>query len=379
MKALRLFRLLAVAAIPALAACSNAGGTPISPIPQSAAAGRTSGGTAYLYVENANDTLSGFSIAASGALTALPGSPYPSNTTGASDFAIAVNPRGPLLYTTGSVSNNVAVFAIGNDGELTAGSDSTPGGGGAGATVMTKSDQRLYVVDGSASAIAAFDASKKGKLTAVAGSPYGVTCPGFCDANPSSAVISGSYLYSVDAYGWYVSSFSVAADGSLTELNSYATHYGPQDAVMTPNGKYLYVTNGASADISVYSVAGGVLAQLKKSPFSAGNQPAGIAISPNGKLLYVANYGDGTISGYAIAGGGTPKPLAGSPFADGTGTGPTAVAIDQSGEHLFVSNQSSDAIAVYAIGTSGTLTPVSGSPFAVSGGLYPRGLALYQP
>ena len=102
------------------------------------------------------------------------------------------------------------------------------------------------------------------------GSPFAVTCPGFCESAPATTVTHGAYLYAVDQYGWYVSTFSLKRNGTLTELNSYATHEGPVQAVLNAKGTYLYVTNGASGDVSAYSVAGGVLAQLSASPFKAG-------------------------------------------------------------------------------------------------------------
>jgi 6-phosphogluconolactonase len=376
----------------ALAACSSNPAPGVGPLPAAETrvpsgsragaprhAADTSGG--YLYVVNGDSTIAAYTIAASGALTELSGSPYNSDTNSPADFSIAVDPKGPSLYVTGSVSDNVAIFSIGSGGSLTPVSDSTNAGGGAGFPLFADSDKRLYVVDEvNGGSIAAFDVKKStGALTAVTGSPFQVTCPGFCTSNPDDAVISGSYLYSVDTYGWYVSAFSVASNGALTELNSYATHYGPTDAAMTPNGGDLYVTNGASADISAYSVAGGVLTQLSGSPFPAGNEPAGITITPNGKYLYVANYTDGTISGYSVGAGGALVALPGSPFADGSDTGPTAVAVDKGGKHLFVTNQTGESIAVYSVAHSGAITQISGSPFADSNAIYPRGVAVYQP
>ena len=217
--------------------------------------------------------------------------------------------------------------------------------------LFTKNYARLYVVNEiNGGAIAAFDVGKNAKLGSLHASPFPVTCPGFCTANPDDVVISGSYMYAVDVYGWYVSSFQIAKSGALKELDSYATHYGPSQEVMTPKGTDLYVTNGASADISAYSVANGVLTQLTGSPFKAGGTPQGIAMTSNGKYLYVANYGDATISGYSISGGGALVPLHGSPFADGSGTGPTALTVDKSNAHLFVTNQDTEGVAVYAIG-----------------------------
>jgi DNA-binding beta-propeller fold protein YncE len=334
----------------------------------------------YLYVENQNSTISAFSVAKNGALSEISGSPFASETNGPSTFSIAVDPKGPDLYVTGTVSQNLAIFSIGSGGGLTLVSDSTSAGDGANFPLLSAGDKRLYVVNvANGGAVDAFDLVKKGGgAKPIAGSPFSVTCPGFCDPNPGDAVISGSYLYTVDTYGWYVSTFSISRSGALTELGSYATGYGPAQAVMTPKGTELYVTNGAQGSVSGYSNAAGVLTPLTGSPFPAGSTPLGIVMTPDGKHLYVANQGDGTISGYSIGSGGALTALSGSPFADGSGTSPTAVAIDRDGKYLFVTNESTDAIAVYAIGRSGAVKQVSGSPFAEkSGAGGPQGLALY--
>jgi len=384
MKALHKLGCLCLIAPLTLAACSQAapGGNPLAPLAVGPPAAESAGVPAgsYLYVENGNSTISAFAIAKSGALTEIKGSPFASDTTGSPQLSIAIDPKGRYLYITGSTSDNVAVFSIGSAGALSLVSDKTQAGTGANFLLPTKSGDRIYVVDEvNGGSVAAFDLLENGKkLKTIAGSPYQVTCPGFCTSNPDDVLIGGSYLYSIDTYGWYISVFSIATSGALTELDSYATGYGPTEAVMTPNGGYLYVTDGAQAAVTAYSVAGGVLTQLTGSPFSAGSTPDGIAIAPNGKYVYVANYGDGTLSGYAVGSGGALVELKGSPFADGSGTGPTALAIDSAGKELFVTNQSVEQIAVYAIGASGAIAQIKGSPFTEKQGAeYPRGLVIY--
>lgn len=339
------------------------------------------GAGSYLYVENNNSTISAYAIEASGALEEMDGSPYDSDTTSPGSFSIAVDPKGPYLYATGTQSANVAIFAIGSGGALTLSSDATQAGSGAGFLLFTNRDKYLDVINGTnGGSIDVFDVTKSGaKLKSIKGSPFGVSCPGFCTSNPSALVENGGYLYSVDQYGWYVSSFSVAANGALTELDSYATGDGPNDEAMTSKGTYLYVTNGAQASVSAYSVASGALTQVTGSAFPAGNQPVSIVISPNDKYVYVANNGDATISGYSIGAGGVLKQLSGSPFADGSGTAPTALIVDAKGKHLFVANGNAQNVAVYAIAASGKLSQIKGSPFAErSGAAGPKGLAMYQ-
>lgn len=372
----------------AVAACSSpAPGTgslvptPTIELPALPSAGHPLASVSYLYVENGNSTISVFGIAKSGMLAEIEGSPFASDTNSPADYSIAVDPKGPYLYASGSVSDNIAIFSIGSSGAPTLVSDSTQAGTGAGFLLPTKAGNRMYAIDEvNGGSVAAFDIHAGGKkLKALAGSPYQVTCPGFCTSNPSAAVISGSYLYTVDTYGWYVSAFSIAKSGALTELGSYATGYGPTEAVMTPSGAYLYVTDGAQAAVTGYSVAGGVLTQLPNSPFTAGGTPLGIAMTPNGKYVYVADNGDGTIFGYAVGSGGALEPLKGSPFNDnGSDSGPVAVAVDHSGDHLFVANTNTEQIAVYTIAGSGAIAQIKGSPFTeAQGASGPRGLAIY--
>ena len=271
-----------------LAACASQApsGGPL-PAAGSARVARPGSASGYVFVENTNTTISVYAIAKSGALTEVSGSPFYSYTNSPGAFGIAVDPQGAFLYASGSVSANVASFSIGSSGGLTLLSQSTNAGVGASGLFIPKGDKRLYAADAvNGGSIAAFDIAKKsGKLSAVKGSPFTVSCPGFCSSNPSMAVTSGNYLYTVDTYGWYVSAFRLAKNGALTELNSYATHEGPTAAVMTPKGTYLYVTNGASGDVSAYSAAGGVLTQLAGSPFAAGGTPLGIAMTANGKFV----------------------------------------------------------------------------------------------
>jgi 6-phosphogluconolactonase (cycloisomerase 2 family) len=386
MKALRNIHCLCLALPLALAACSypSAGSSSLLPeatagLPLVKSAGHAVGN--YLYVENGNSTISAFALAKSGSLREISGSPFASDTTGPGQFDVAIDPQGAVLYTAGSESDNLAIFSIGSGGVITLVSDSSQIGSGAGFPLLTKGDQRLYVLDEvNGGQVAAFDLKNRGdELKTVPGSPFQISCPGFCDPNPSSAVISGSYLYTVDTYGWYVSTFSISKSGALKELDSYATGYGPTDAVMTSKGADLYVTDGAAKSISGYSVAGGVLTALNDSPFSAGDEPDGIAIAPNNKYVYVANSGDSTISGYSVGAGGNLKALAGSPFADGSAAGPNAVIVDSAGKHLFVANGSTEQIAVYAIAGSGALSQIKGSPFTENEGASgPQGLAIYE-
>jgi DNA-binding beta-propeller fold protein YncE len=116
----------------------------------------------------------------------------------------------------------------------------------------------------------------------------------------------------------------------------------------------------------------GALSAVKRSPFTAGIYPFGIAIDPTGKFLYVANEvntettaNSGSSSVYACKinpSTGTLSEVRGSPFA--TGTDPYGIAVDLKGKFLYVSNHVSANVSAFTINpnTGGALSEVSGSP-----------------
>jgi DNA-binding beta-propeller fold protein YncE len=88
-----------------------------------------------------------------------------------------------------------------------------------------------------------------------------------------------------------------------------------------PSGKFAYVTNAGSNNISGYTInpSTGALTAIAGSPFAAGFSPISVAVDPNGKFAYVANWEGNNVSGYTInPNTGALTAIAGSPFAAGT-------------------------------------------------------------
>jgi 6-phosphogluconolactonase (cycloisomerase 2 family) len=74
----------------------------------------------FVYTSNsATSTISGFSIAANGALTAQPGTVVTAQPAGSTNLDIAISANGKFLYTLNSGTGTVGIFDINNDGTLT--------------------------------------------------------------------------------------------------------------------------------------------------------------------------------------------------------------------------------------------------------------------
>ena len=99
----------------------------------------------YLYIPNTGDaSISAFSMGSSGALTPISGSPFPSGGNGSVNgpLGIAADADGKFVYVC-NASNDISVFSIGSSGALTpvSGSPFPAGGNAPSAIVFVKSAQ----------------------------------------------------------------------------------------------------------------------------------------------------------------------------------------------------------------------------------------------
>src|SRR5436190_204028 len=140
----------------------------------------------------------------------------------------------------------------------------------------------------------------------------------------------------------------------------------------TPSqASFVYTGNGGSDDVSALKEDAntGTLSSVSGSPFQAGdineNVPGVVAVSPSGKFLYVGDANSAEISAYSInAATGVLTEVAGSPFP----SGPSAsIRVHPAGQFLYAANFDHGSISVFAIDpATGALTEISGSPFGVA-------------
>src|ERR1019366_1819187 len=157
---------------------------------------------------------------------------------------------------------------------------------------------------------------------------------------------SKKFLYAVNSRADTISIFNVASDGTLT-LSGTPTQAGlsgPNAAVIDPSGKYLLVTNNYhSTNVSVFSIdsGSGALSEVPKSPFFANDNPTEILITPSGKFVYVTNPTIGAVTAFSFSNGVLTQ-VPGSPFSSlpGGGGGAFGLAVDGSERFLYVANPS---------------------------------------
>jgi YVTN family beta-propeller protein len=67
-----------------------------------------------------------------------------------------------------------------------------------------------------------------------------------------------------------------------------------------PAGKFAYVTNFKSNDVSMYTVNSTTGALMPIGSIAAGTSPTAIAVHPSGKFVYVTNAMSNDVSIYSI-------------------------------------------------------------------------------
>jgi 6-phosphogluconolactonase (cycloisomerase 2 family) len=200
----------------------------------------------------------------------LPSPPAPAPPPVFHPHAIAVSPKGDLLFTANPAEGTVTVFSIGSKGDLTlAGAPVFLGAGATPNAVVVGRDGRfLYVADTAHNAVLGFAVQTNGTLAAINGSPF-------------------------------------------------AAGAAPSGLGMDPQGALLFAANTGSNNVSVYAIdaSSGALGQVNGSPFATGGiGPSAVAVNSTTTAVYVTDQTSHDIAAFAISSSGALKPLAGSPF-----------------------------------------------------------------
>jgi 6-phosphogluconolactonase len=289
----------------------------------------------YVYVgnEGSND-VSAFAVnPTTGALTEVPGSPFPAGTD---PQGMAL--YGPNLFVANAGSDNVSAYTIDlSTGALTAQPGSPVAVGKSPTSIVVDSENGIVFVanHGGSNDISAFYFYN---LTPVPGSPFPA------GGNPLSLALTfwqgGMFLYTAnpDATNPSISGFSVSGfsddptSGAFSPLSGSpfplpVSHYiatapvgvyistGPMGSLLGP---YLYVISGASIVGYASDIATGALTALPGFPVATGANAYSITIDPTNQFLYVANDGAANISGFRLdASTGALTPMSGSPFPAG--------------------------------------------------------------
>lgn len=333
----------------------------------------------FVYTNNhGSPTISGFSVGPDGSLTQIAGSPFQrgGNDSGGgfiSAHMITSVQVGNFLYASNRDSGTLSGFSINPaTGFLTPVSGSPFPSGTLVQTVLAASPDRKFLFQGNLSRdistdIAVFRIAADGSLSAVPGSPFRM--PGglfHMQVSPD-----GRFLAVAQWFSRAVALFRIGSDGalSLTAGSPLSVQNGGIAVALDFNceGSRLFVEEsvlGLPTTVDVFSVSlNGALTPIAGSPFSGvGNGSEDLVLSPDGQHLFVTNLHGNTVEVFNVGPTGSLSLVPGSPFANVGGLFPAALATDQAGKFLYIANSNS-TISVFSVSNNGALNLVPGSPF----------------
>ena len=171
-----------------------------------------------------------------------------------------------------------------------------------------------YLYVSGSSGVEAYDVdSTTGRITKVAGSPFGPGCAVALTAAPA-----GSFLYAMTLATNAVYGFRVERDGTLAPPDSFMPpQASPTAMAIDPEQRFAYIIHsGAAQSLTTYSFDAGTGAITSVgSVLGVGCSPLDVVVGPGSRYLYVSNsYPVARIQSYPLAAGlpGTPVTAASS-------------------------------------------------------------------
>lgn len=248
----------------------------------------------FVFVANqAAGSIAVFSIGTGGVLSPVAGSPF----AAASPYGLAVNPSGTALYATNfpdsqvSDLNTVSAFSIATNGTLSAvagspfaNANSSAGFASAISILADPGGKFVFVGDHMAQSVVPFNVNAaNAALTPVSVLPTpAAACGVSCHDNPLRLAVDpgDKFLFSTNVEAGTVSVFNING-GNITSIAEVPTGAHPFGVAVDPTGHFLYVVNNADNTIAGFGLnsATGALSKIPGFPVSEGaNAPTDIVI-----------------------------------------------------------------------------------------------------
>jgi 6-phosphogluconolactonase len=178
--------------------------------------------------------------------------------------------------------------------------------------------------------------------------------------SPMNGTASGAVYVQTNAAPNEVIAFRRADDGSLDLIEIVATggdgdgtpHLTSQGSVtLTGDGQYLLVTNAASDDVSIFSVAADGSIELRERVHT-GATPRSVAEREG--LVVVLNTGEPGLVSFWLNAEGIARVEGGDQALDASDADPAQVAFSPDGSMVAITERATDSIVTYEVTADGT-------------------------
>src|SRR5712691_2757632 len=340
-------------------------------------------GTTDRTARGAPNAISGIAAYDDGSLVLLPGSPWRTGGLGPFEPPLVASPRlgicalGRRLYALDQGSDDVAVFAIAEDGGLSPISESPfPTGGAEPQALAATPDGRWLFVGHSTSRTITTFALGPGGAPAMTGDPFAI------ESVPDGMAVTpdGRHLLVTLPLLARIAVLDIGPDGGLVHApgSPYTSDADSADGVVLGRGgAFAYVADADPSRVllSAYGLDPvGRLRRTSGSPRVAGSGAANILhLVAGGRVLVASLFGRNALASFLIGADGLPVPAPGSPFNNAPlAVAPAGMASDPLGRFLYVVGALSDTVSLFRVRADGGLevagdsvrTGVSGLPLA---------------
>ena len=165
----------------------------------------------------------------------------------------------------------------------------------------------------------------------------------------------GQFMYVADlgldrVYGYRVDAGAGAITPGDPPFTSIEAGAGPRRMQIAADGKFLYVNHETDSRVSVFAVSGTTLTEVQRVStippgFTGANTTAEIVLSPDGRYLYVSNRGSDSIALYNVD--HVTGTLSANGFTSAGGRTPRNLRLDPTAGYLLSSNEDGGTITVF--------------------------------
>ena len=218
-----------------------------------------------LYVLNTGtpNNITGFTVAQDGSLTALPDSTRPLSADSTGPAQVSFDDGGATVIVTERATNRIDTFIVRSNGQLSGPFVYPSAGPVPFGFAVDKRNTLLVSEAGAGGGASTYRVGSEGALTPVSS----MLMTGQRAACWAVVTKNGRYGYVTNAGTGNISGFAIAQDGSASLLNADGvtaiTGGNPTDVAVSHNSRYLYVRVAALNSIAVFAInADGSLAPL---------------------------------------------------------------------------------------------------------------------
>lgn len=354
-----MFRRSFLSAVVALLAIAAPAGAADDPGAVYALSNASSGNAVLVYDRSSDGSLSHAGSYSTGGLGAGGGL--------GSQGAVTVSGDGRILLAVNAGSSSISAFAVKSDGlELR---DVEPSGG-IRPTSVAEHNGLVYVLNaGVPNSISGFRLDSAGELTAIPGSTRALAA---AQTTPSQIAISpsGDALVVTERGTNAIMTWSLEDDVPAASRVFASGGVAPFGFAFGHRNTFVVSNAGGDTGASSYLLDGSSVETVSASVPSSRRAACWTVVTKDGRFAYVTNGGTGDITGYAIDQDGSISLLDPSGVSASVGGGAVDAALANGSRYLYVRNGALAKVDAFRIGGDGSLTwvgSVDGLPASAAG------------